>query len=147
MIETVVFSMKQFDRIDIIFIILISIYLITLFIGILWLVLNKIEKKYWVNNKVTLENKAKEENISIKRTAKKPVNKTNLAKTTTTKKKTTYPKKTTSNKKAVSTAKTPKKTTTTKKKPNNSSKRTTGYVSPTKRKSNNKRKKKSSNKK
>ena len=36
---------KTFDRIDIILIILISVYLLALVIGILWIILDKIEKK------------------------------------------------------------------------------------------------------
>ena len=36
---------KTFDRIDIILIVLISIYLITLVIGVLWIILDIIEKK------------------------------------------------------------------------------------------------------
>ena len=47
--------MKHFDRIDIIFIVLISIYLLVLFIGILWFILDRIEKKYCLPKKnVTL---------------------------------------------------------------------------------------------
>ena len=47
--------MKHFDRIDIIFIVLISIYLLVLFIGILWFILDRIEKKYCLTKKnVTL---------------------------------------------------------------------------------------------
>ena len=41
----VVLMDKQFDRIDIIFIVLISLYLLVLVIGILWIILDKIEKK------------------------------------------------------------------------------------------------------
>ena len=43
--------MKHFDKIDIIFIVLISIYLITLFVGVLWIILDKLEKKYWLPKK------------------------------------------------------------------------------------------------
>ncbi|HIS11762.1 MAG TPA: hypothetical protein IAB40_01490, partial [Candidatus Onthocola stercoravium] len=35
---------KSFDKIDIIFIVLISIYLLALVIGILWIILDKLEK-------------------------------------------------------------------------------------------------------
>src|SRR5699024_5910111 len=129
----VVLGMKHFDKIDIIFIVLISIYLITLFVGILWIVLDKIEKKYWLPKK----------NVSIpveeEKTRNKPTKTTNNNKSIS--------KKTaTSTRKAVSKATTTKKTTinanktktTAKKQPNNS-KRNTGYVSPTKRKKTNNR--------
>lgn len=143
--------MKHFDKIDIIFIVLISIYLITLFVGILWIVLDKIEKKYWLPKK----------NVSIpveeEKTRNKPTKTTNNSKsiskkTATTK---TTKKPATSTRKAVSKATTTKKTTananktkttTAKKQPNNS-KRNTGYVSPTKRKKTNNRKKKKASKK
>src|SRR5699024_6592427 len=36
---------KHFDRIDIVYIVLISIYLVVLFVGILWFILTKLEKK------------------------------------------------------------------------------------------------------
>ena len=46
--------MKQFDKIDIIFIVLISIYLLVLFIGILWFILDKIEKNIIYLKKILL---------------------------------------------------------------------------------------------
>ena len=36
---------KNYDKIDIIFIILISVYLITLILGITWFILDRIEKR------------------------------------------------------------------------------------------------------
>ena len=60
--------MKQFDKIDIIFIVLISIYLLVLFIGILWFILDKIEKKYYLPKKnASINIQAEEKKTTVKK--------------------------------------------------------------------------------
>ena len=135
--------MKHFDRIDIIFTVLISIYLITLFVAILWLVLNKIEKNYWLPKKNVTPVVEKKNAVKKQANTKTTNNKNVTPKKQTSIKKATNPqtKKVASKAATKTTTNTNKnKTTTVKKQPNNS-KRKTGYVSPTKRKKTNKRKK------
>ena len=142
---------KHFDRIDIVYIVLISIYLVVLFVGILWFILTKLEKKMTKveiqdlkNNKDIIKHQSKKltNNIKDKVTisaSKKVNNDKNIKKVNNISKKNTNV-----NKKApISKNKVNVKNTNKRK--NNSSNRSNGYVSPTKRKNN--KKKKSSTKK
>ena len=64
---------KTFDKIDIVFIVLISIYLFALVIGLLWIILDKLEKmkvraNLSINNiKKNKQNKDINENFQVKR--------------------------------------------------------------------------------
>lgn len=139
--------MKSFDAIDIIFILLISTYLVVLFVFVLWIILCKIEQreiakkgrsKLSANTTVKdlkiLEKSTPENDIKRKKTRKKtPAKKPNTSKSNN---KSTIKANKTNSSKAKN-----KKANTTKKKTNNSSNRNNGYVSPTKRKKNNAKRK------
>ena len=135
---------KHFDRIDIVYIVLISIYLVVLFVGILWVILTKLEKKM---TKVEIQDLKNNKDI-IKPQSKKLTNNDNIKNKTiisapkkgnnNSKKKTNVGKKAPISKNKVTVKNTNKIEI-------NSSNRSNGYVSPTKRK--NTKKKKSSTKK
>ena len=146
---------KSFDKIDIIFIVLISIYLLALVIGILWIILDKLEKaklktSATVNTdkekegiKVEVPKEVKEKTKSFAATKKKGSTTKKKATSTTNSTKANKAKTSTTKKKATAVSKTKNKSnvnTKTKTK-NNSSNRSNGYVSPTKRKKNNRKKK------
>lgn len=122
---------RSFDKIDIIFMAIIGIYLLVLFVGIMWIILSNIEKKeiekkgssfLTTKKKQVVANVPKEEKpVEVKplkqdEQASKPVKKatTKKAEGTTSKKKTNTAKKksSTSNTKKTTTS---KKATTTKK--------------------------------
>ena len=142
---------KHFDRIDIVYIVLISIYLVVLFVGILWFILTKLEKKMTKaeiqdlkNNKDIIKHQSKKltNNINDKVTisaSKKINNDKNI------KKENNNSKKNTNVNKKAPISKNKVNVKNTNKRKNNSSNRSNGYVSPTKRK--NTKKKKSSTKK
>ena len=122
--------------------VLISIYLVVLFVGILWVILTKLEKKM---TKVEIQGLKNNKDI-IKHQSKKLTNniKDKVAISASKKENNISKKNTNVNKKApISKNKVTVKNTNKIK--NNSSNRSNGYVSPTKRKNN--KKKKSSTKK
>lgn len=137
---------KHFDRIDIVYIVLISIYLVVLFVGILWFILTKLEKKMTKveiqdlkNNKDIIKHQSKKltNNINDKVTisaSKKINNDKNI------KKENNNSKKNTNVNKKAPISKNKVNVKNTNKRKNNSSNRSNGYVSPTKRKNTKKKK-------
>lgn len=137
---------KHFDRIDIVYIVLISIYLVVLFVGILWFILTKLEKKMTKaeiqdlkNNKDIIKHQSKKltNNIKDKVTisaSKKINNDKNI------KKENNNSKKNTNVNKKAPISKNKVNVKNTNKRKNNSSNRSNGYVSPTKRKNTKKKK-------
>lgn len=129
---------KTFDKIDIIYIILISIYLFALFFGIMWIILSKLEncKKGTNNNDKSNLSTNKIKNITnkkegtpIKNSKKDTTKKINSV--STNKNKNDYSKK---------------KTTQNKQNKNNSASKSNGYKSPTKKRTTKKKKNNKNNK-
>lgn len=134
---------KSFDKIDIVFIVLISVYLLALVIGILWIILDKLEK---AKMKITNQVKAVKQEVKVKTEEPKLADITSITKPKSAeakKKKTTNNKNKsiTIKKKTTEASKTTAKNNVKSKSKNNSSNRSNGYVSPTKRKKNNRKKK------
>lgn len=115
---------KNYDKIDIIFIILISVYLITLILGITWFILDRIEKRKISKQKpvIVKANKETKQNIEKKKATTGTKKQTNNNKVASSKSKDNTSKKKVANKKVSNKVK------------NNSTNRKNGYVSPTKRK-------------
>lgn len=114
----------KFDKIDLIFIILISIYFIALFIFILWAILDKVEEKEIKEKGSSRLSSKKKQDIAPSKEIKAIQN---LKDNSKAKSNESFNKKKNSNQ----TVSPKKKKTTHKKK---SSNRSSGYVSPNKRK-------------